>query len=214
MFYVARRWVLTNLYFHVCHWIASHFFPLYSWKLSRVPSKLHNGKIWLIDPPQPQSLPYQTEQLQMHFITQTWAFLFTNLSTLIDICLHCLAWSYCASFTAQAPPQPSGTYTFLFLLSALHLPLTNQSRELHLLHFSLLRWHLDLPLPSDLTMTVSLSFYPFVDSFTWRLFLRLKRKVIDNDWMLHRFILLLDQHYPMQKLSQQSLKCWYQTKTV
>ena len=31
--------------------------------------------------------------------------LFTNLSTLMDICLHCLAWSYCASFTAQAPPQ-------------------------------------------------------------------------------------------------------------
>ena len=30
-------------------------------------------------------------------------------------------------------------------------------------------------------MTVSLSFYPFVDSFTWRLLLRLKRKVIDND---------------------------------
>ena len=105
MFYVARRWVLTNLYFHVCHWIASHFSPLYSWKLSRVPSKPHNGKIWLIEPPQPQSLLYQTEQLQLHFTTQTWAFLFTNLSTLMDICLHCLAWSYCASFTAQAPPQ-------------------------------------------------------------------------------------------------------------
>ena len=118
MFYVARRWVLTNLYFHVCHWIASHFSPLYSWKLSGVPSKLHNGKIWLIDPPQPQSLPYQTEQLQMHFITQTWAFLFTNLSTLIDICLHCLAWSYCASFTAQAPPQ----WNIYFSLSALCSP--------------------------------------------------------------------------------------------
>ena len=60
-------------------------------------------------------------------------------------------------------------------------PLDDQSRKLHLLHFSLLWRHLDLPLPSDLTMTVSLSFYPFADSFTWRLFLRLKRKVIDND---------------------------------
>ena len=174
MFYVARRWVLTNLYFHVCHWIASHFSPLYSWKLSRVPSKPHNGKIWLIEPPQPQSLLYQTEQLQLHFTTQTWAFLFTNLSTLMDICLHCLAWSYCASFTAQAPPQ----WNIYFSISALcSPPPLDKSVQRAALAALLTWWHLDLPLLSDLTMTVSFSFYPFVDSFTWlKVIFKVKKK--------------------------------------
>ena len=166
-------------------------------------SSHHSHKVYFIRQNNCNCISLHKLEHSFHKLEHFNGYLFT-LPGLILLCqFHC---------SSSTPVEHR--YIFLFLLSALQLPLTNQSRELHLLHFSLLWWHLDLPLLSDLTMTVSFSFYPFVDSFTWRLFLRLKRKVIDNDWMLHRFILLLDQHYPMQKLSQQSLKCWYQTKTV
>ena len=173
MFYAAWGWVLPNWNFHVCHWIASHFSPPYPLKLSRVCTKRHNGKIWSINLPQQVKFTWSDRLLQLHFITQTWAFLFTNLGNLIDICFHCLTWSYCAldSLLKLHPVIIS------FSLSSFHLALTNHWWELHLLHLSKPWRHLDLPSPPDLTMTVHSLFIPsWIRSLEGYLFLKCKVK--------------------------------------
>ena len=109
MFYAAWGWVLPNW---KCSCLPLNSFSLlpsfYPGKLSRVVKCVQRFTMGnLVDRSTTASKVNQTEPLQLHFITQTWAFLFTNLGNLIDIYLFSLPdlILLCSSFTAEAPPQ-------------------------------------------------------------------------------------------------------------
>ena len=167
MFYAAWGWVLPNWNFHVCYWLASHFTPPYPLKLSRVCTKRHNGKIWSINLPQQVKFTWSDRPIAI-------AFHYTNLSisfhklgqfnrylfSLLDLIL------LCSRFTAQAPPSNH-------ILFSLHSsPLLDESLERAALAAPLkalkTSWS---PISPRSDNDSSLSFYPFVDSFTWRLFI-------------------------------------------
>lgn len=162
MFYAAWGWVLPNWNFHVCHWIASHFTPPYPLKLSRVCTKRHNGKIWSINLPQQVKFTWSDRPIAI-------AFHYTNLSisfhklgqfnrylfSLPDLIL------LCSRFTAQAPPfslLSSPPLDESLVRAALAAPLKALKTS----------WS---PISPRSDNDSSLSFYPFVDSFTWRLFI-------------------------------------------